>query len=258
MAPIHFDSSRPKPRRLEGRNCCVSKETLAGILNKKDEELDWSDYRDLFNLCDGPTVYEDRVYFLPFAFEYLRTNSRDGFEYLSNVIWFVSEKEPQLSRDGLTVSCRKAVTTCFQQWTSRFTVVHYDTAACRAKQWVIDHSDIVENGQFAAELLGDLLRFQTHGDLAVELSSSLIAPGHTDTQAAWFLELGRSPWGFAGPSDLGSFRSQAIGAGQVIPDLFTNRDLLQREYDRLRETLVRTEPSPTYWPDLREALELKD
>ena len=258
MAPIRFDSPPPRPRRLGGRNCCVSKKTLEGILGKRNEELDWSDYRDLFNLCDGMDVYEDRIYFLPWAFEYLRDNPRDGFEYLSQIIWFVSEKEPRLTGDGLTPWCRKAIKTCFEEWTSFFTVVHYDTAACLAKQWVIDHDDIVENSQVAADLLRDLLRFRTHGDLAVELSSSLVASGQADTQAAWFLELARSTWMFFETGGNVDLKPLVLEAKTAIRDLFTDRELLQREYDRLRETLVRAEPSPTYWKDLRAALELKD
>ena len=66
-----FTVPHPRPTRLTNRGCCWSGEELNGILAKADADLDWRDYRTLFEnpRCTG--TYEELVYFLPWGLAYL-------------------------------------------------------------------------------------------------------------------------------------------------------------------------------------------
>jgi len=244
-----FKTKQTRPTSLLNQGCCFSDDEVSEILALRDQDLTFSEYRTLFDLSRCVGTYDQLVYFLPLALQYIKENPGDGFECLSQVIHFVSAEVGLLKRDGLIDPSRREMRLWFEQWTKSFTVQHYDKQACRQKGWVIEYDDIVHNSQLVSELIDDLVRFRTHADLAEEMVQSLARPAQDYTRSAWFLEYARQVR--TGYLDL------EAQSNLKIHRLIADNQLLQCHYDLILNTVVAQEESPTFWSDLRKALNLE-
>lgn len=214
-----------------------------------DKDLEFSEYRILFGIARCVGAYDELVYFLPHAFNYVKNNPDDGFECTSEIIHFISSEAESLERDALIEPCRNEFCLWFEQWTRAFIVQHYDELACKEKGWVIRYNDIVLKSQFISDLIDDLVRHKSQTDLAEKMIETLAQNDSNDTRSAWLLEYAREV-----RVGTGSFEARG---NPKIERLITNTQLLQTHYDRIANTVVAQEKSPTYWLDVCKALCLK-
>jgi hypothetical protein len=225
-----------------------------------DAELGWSDFKALFAISSCTATYDERLYFLPLALDYLRLNPREGTEYTSDLLYFLSSHAQELRRDELLEEALRAIRSCVDAWTESFSVVHFDLDACRAKGWRLDHDDYVRNADAVKDIVDGLLRYKTHVLLAEELVVQWTAPGRSATAAAWLLEFAREErrtyrYYSKNPAparlDMVPTKSNAR-----IHAAVTDQDALQIALTEVASTIVPMTESPTYWPDLISQLEL--
>jgi hypothetical protein len=245
MPPTIFQTPHHRPTKLSNPHRHFSQSTVDRIIQSDDEHLTWSDFKIIFHWGTPAGSYDEIVYFLPLALRLMKNNPRDSLEFMPGVLCFIEHEIQRLESDSLDQSTRRAIEEIFQAWTSRFVVVHYDVAACRAKGWTLDHDDIVENSQSVLELVENLQTFPAFPEFADELITSLAIQQEYPIQSAWFLEYARL--------------DSSIRLIEVTPAqrrLIEDRVLLQDHYDRIARTIVPRTASPTYWPDLRISLGL--
>lgn len=193
-------AQHPRPVRLSNEGCCCADERLAGILAKPDADLGWADYQALLTIARCTGTYDELVYFVPTCIGYCAREPGEANGCLSGLVSFVSHEFGRLRADGLADPVADALRELFAGWTAAFRVTHYDSAACGAKGWRLDHDDIVDRSQLVGDLVDDLLRYETLAGLAEELVASLAAPRAGGPRSAWFLEYAyRCRVGYAQP-----------------------------------------------------------
>ena len=229
----------PRPSPLANGNCCYSDADVAAVDATPVESLRWSDYALIFDVAGCAVLPEQRVWFLPHAFAYARREPDDALEFLPSLITFVADRSSPLDAT-LIEECRAEIRDCFRAWTAAFRVRHYDLAACQAKGWRLQSDDQVEHAPTCVETLTELCRYLDWIPLADELFAALLRAGRSDAEAAWFLELSRR---FLESSDPVVRRSG-------IPAMANDVGEIIRAREQISETLIRDEPSPTYWRDL--------
>ena len=249
-----------RPLRVSNSNCCYSDAEIEAVNATPDSELDWRAFKILFNTAGCTAKYHEQLYFLPLALDYLRHNPYEGAEYISDLVHFLAGESAALERDQLLQPVLQRLRACFSSWTEKFSVVHYDLEACRAKGWVLDHDDIVTNLDVVRELIDYLLTTRTHSVLAESLVLRWLSPDRSATDAAWFLEYARSEskayeYYAAHPAaylDMTPSKSNAR-----IYSAITDRAALASALQLVGRTLLRETPSPSYWPDLVRQLKLE-
>ncbi len=224
---------------------------LRDLLKTPDEEMDWNQFREIFQVGLPAGVYEEVVYFLPFALGYALRHPSDALEYLAGVVSWVSENDSALTRDNL----REPVRNCFRHliggWTETFKVIHFDEQTCRSKGFGVKFYDYVENSDSVVQMIEDLLRFEKQQDLADEFVAGLAGQEDTGLQSAWLLELAHELrqryvyW----PGRIQGENVTRLPF-PTLDKLILDMDLLQSHLNRIRNTLVAEEPSPTYWRTL--------
>lgn len=229
-----------RPKLLSDPYHDYPKEILLALLAKPDFNLSWRDYRSLLGPHLHAGTYEESVYFLPLAYDYLWDHDEDALDLGDTIAWFVSEYAEELKKDKLLDHCRERIRELLWKWVSRFTVDHYDREACKAKGWVLDYYDIVPLKEAACEFLERLLEFKIHQDLVVEFFDRLGENLSEVNQAAWFLELWRAQGDIRHPPN-----------DERITVLLNSVEHLRAAAATLQKSeLVRQSESPTYWPNL--------
>jgi hypothetical protein len=249
------------------------------ILQMPNQEMGWSEFRAIFHFGVLGT-FEELAYFLPFALEYMVTNPNDALEFMNGVIFFISDSTDELKQASLLEPCRDGLSQIFHHWTNDFKVVHYDKDACKAKGWILEYDDIVENSQVVCELIDELWRHKTHKDLADHLIKSLADGFRNEIKSAWLLEYAyrtRSSYEFWDSARGHQIHEETVSllgmdykslvneksnvptkASTIINNLVFDSSLLQKHYDFIADTIVPNEPSPTYWSTIRKGLALRD
>jgi hypothetical protein len=235
----------PRPASLSDPHNDFNDKSLRDLLSTPDEEMVWSHYKNLLGPFLPAGTYQESVYFLPRAFEYLKSHEESALDLITSVIWFASEKSALLERDGLLESTRACIRDYLNQLTKQFKVLHFDRDACVAKGWGLEHFDYVLNCEAVCEGTTDLVRFSVHADLATEFVNSLALHGGDPAKAAWFLAYANSRNDVYTPPDY-----------EPIPALLSDRHLLEQAAGIVRARVVNHEPSPTYWNDTFASLEL--
>jgi hypothetical protein len=221
-------------------------------------------------------TFEELAYFLPLALRCMFRNPDDALEFMNGVIFFISDSTEELKNASLLEPSRDALTKIFHKWTEAFKVVHYDKDACKAKGWVLEYDDIVENSQIVCELIDELWRRKTHKDLADDLTKSLANQFQSRVKSAWLLEYAyrtKSSYEFwDSPRGLHVHKETVAYLGEefrpliektssvptkgsdVIGNLIHDSSLLQKHYEFIAETIVSNEP----WSTIRKGLGLSD
>jgi hypothetical protein len=233
-----LDVKRPRPRQLSNPDGEFGPDTIAEILDAPDAHLQWRHFQSLLGPYFTAGTYEEVLYFLPKAFDYILAHDDDSLELVTSLIWFVSIFDEQLRHERLRNATRDRLRDCLSHWTAEFTVVHFDLDACRQKGWGIAYDDCVKNCEVICEGTCDLVRFKQHADLAVEFVQSLAYHAGNDVKAAWFLEYSRSRFDVYTPPDDAQIR-----------ELLMDRELLESAAEVVRKQRVVSDPSPTYWRD---------
>ena len=135
-----LDVSYPRPSRLSDPHHDFSDDFTRAILARPDRELRWNDFKNILGPFLPAGTNEESVYFLPLALEYIASHDDVALDLVTSIVWFVSEFADRLAADGLLVGSRGRIGECFGIWTSRFDVMHFDHASCRAKGWGLNCS----------------------------------------------------------------------------------------------------------------------
>ena len=194
---------------------------------------------------------------------------------------FISEHEKDLEKVELLLHCHNSVVKCFEEWTSRFEVEHYDKAGCNAKGRRLDYYDCVRNADAVWDLPNDLREHLFLMDWADSLIISLAKLGQSDINSAWFLEYARAACKFFDYFDTED--SQRISIGMLndpaklreelyrdwwypksepwplLPRLVINKEILRAHFEFVdKSSLVQKirQASPTYWDDIQMSLHL--
>jgi hypothetical protein len=250
-----FDSELPRPTPLHNGNCCFSDEEVAAVDRKAVNDLDWRDFAVIFNVSGCAVLPDQRRWFLPYAFDYARREPELASEFMASLIYFIADRDSGLD-ERVIAACREAIELLFRDWARDFVVIHYDLAACRAKQWTIPYDDQVQRSEDLLQLLHELSRFLAWIPLAEDLFLSLIREGRSDSDAAWFLELSRrliERFGYweNTPAMIPARRAKRIVA------LANDVTQLSDAYAQIAGTIVTSERSPSYWRDVCASLALE-
>lgn len=227
----------PRPSRLSNPDHEYSDDFTNAMLAKRDSEFEWKDFKHFLGPYHLAGTYEQSVYFLPLSLKYIVTHDEDALDLITSIVWFISEYADPLAADGLLVGARGRVSECFEIWTSRFDVIHFDQTACQAKGWRrLTYFDYVKNVEVICEGTCDLVRFDRHADLAVDFFRSLADHCSDPIKAAWFLEMSRSQTDVYYPPE-----------HPAIRELLGDKNLIRSAASVVQSSLVAAERSPTYW-----------
>ncbi len=238
-------TSYKRPTKLSGPNHGWSPGFLNNILEKSDAELDGVDYRLLFGPHLPAGRYDEIMYFLPIAFDYLRGHNTDKLEMVSSVFGFCSNNAKNLEADGLLDTIVSEINECLNTWSNKFEIVHFDEKACLEKEWTLTHMDYVKDSEVILEGTTDLVRFESLKHIAVSFYKSIALFDDNQIKASWFLELSRSRFGVYTPPEC-----------EEISTLLTDKKLLNKAYDVVYPLALDESVSPTYWKDTFNQLSL--
>jgi hypothetical protein len=147
----------------------------------------------------------------------------------------------------LLPAARAQISECFALWTSKFSIIHFDEADCRAKGWSLPYFDLVENAEVVCDGTCALVQFGRHADLAENFFRSLADHGFDPVKAAWFLEMVRSQTDIFHPPH-----------HAPISALLADECSIRSAVAVVKASLVASEASPTYWRDTLSALGATD
>ncbi len=234
-----FRTPYPRPLFLSDPGNDFTFEELERIVNTPNPELGWSEFRDLFAVGLPAGSYEESVYFLPLAIEYMCSGKEGAFEFFSSVIHFVSDHAEQLSDDQLLIPVQNAFQECFEKWTSTFRVQHYDREACKRMGSGLYYCDLVENADFVCELIWELISFKTLAHWADVMVESLASRHSDPIKSAWFLHC-----------ILQMRRGDYEAEREILVTLNADQPLIEYHGGIVLEHLVPSEASPTYWEEV--------
>ncbi|MEX2212787.1 MAG: hypothetical protein WD768_01580 [Phycisphaeraceae bacterium] len=168
----------PRPAHLSDPYCDFTPEELRTLLNTPDERLAWNDLASLLgNLAAG--TYDETVYFLPLALDFLRSDKEGVRDLIDPVVCFLSRHAELLRSEGLLAPAIVKLHECFESWTHQF------------EFFQVEHSKrsyVVHGGDVYA-VIEQLVRWMTHESLTVEWARELSDHGNVPAKAAWFLHL---------------------------------------------------------------------
>lgn len=110
-----------KPARLSDPMNDFSPEELAGILSKKDSELDWRDFDRLFQGKLPAGTYEELCYYLPLACAYIE-NHADACDFFEHFSVWIGDHYERLKADSLIAPVVSAFHALFRKATSSFSL----------------------------------------------------------------------------------------------------------------------------------------
>ena len=108
-----------KPMRLSDPMNDFSQEELAGILPKKDTELDWRDFDCLFQGKLPAGTYEEVRYYIPLACSYIE-NQADACDFFEHFSVWIEDNCERLKEDDLIAPIVSAFHNLFRKATSSF------------------------------------------------------------------------------------------------------------------------------------------
>lgn len=228
-----------RPRVLSDPFSDNTSTDLCKLLAKPNAELRWGDYKTLLGPHLPAGTYEEIAYFVPLAFDCIRTETTAALELCSSIVWFSSQFKERLTADKVCDSVRAQLLGLLRLWTSAFKVVHFDRSMCLEKGWVkLQYFDLVETRETVCQMLCDLVEYSANADLADRFIVELINFSKDPVKAAWLLELLRARDDVYHPPP--SQRLELASADHT---------LLFAAYQLARTKAEIGECSPTYWCD---------
>ncbi len=249
MTQLPFTTPFPRPTEFSPRLCEIFPEITERILDSRDADLSWHEYRFIFDydLLDWPdeVLFPGAAYFLPSVFAFMRDAPSDSFEIHGDVVSFVRTANAFLSSAGLLAEVHRAFADCLRAWTARFEIVHYGHNAPELGGSRLRYQDIVQNCDYALGVIQDLVDRRTDAAVADAFVAELSRPDATPTQSAWFLELAGIRY---------SPRCR-IRKGPTLT-ILSDETLHRRAAEIASRDPSLMQGSPTYWPDLKRLLNL--
>jgi len=228
-----------RPNKLSDPHNDFTDDLLKELLAIPDSQLKRRHYVNLLGPHLPAGTYQESVYFLPLAFQYLATHDEETLDLINPIIGFISKNKNHLSADVIWDAARDCIRECFHLWTQKFCVVHFDTEACREKGWRITYFDTVKNSETVEMAIKTLVEFEHTADLAAEFISKLALSTDDPVKSAWFLEYIRSQ----------SAPYYKVPDYEPIKKLIYDEESVLKAAILVEEKIVPNEPSPTYWQD---------
>ena len=182
-----FKIAYKRPTKLSDPYHGWSPGFLSQFLDKSDAELDGTDYRLLFGPHLPAGKYDEIMYFLPMAFDYLRGGNSEDLEMVSSIFGFCSNNTKNLEADGLLDTIIDEINQCLYLWTNKFEIVHFDEKACLDKEWTVKHMDYIKYTEVILEGTTYLVRFKSLKHIAVSFYESIASFNGDQIKASWFL-----------------------------------------------------------------------
>jgi hypothetical protein len=243
--PRSFDVPYGRPLEFSDPYNDFTPKHLAELLQTPDEQWTWHHFVDALGPHLPAGEYTESVYFLPRAFDYILEHDKEAFDLITPIVGFVSQHTAELDSDGLLTKVRECLFACLRQWTSLFTVVHYDLEMCKGKGWRLPYYDLVTNSELICVATSDLVEFRAHRDIAETFAQWLAHHSGDPLRAAWFLEYARARNDVHHPPAHGPIQS-----------LLSDQSQLEAAALIIRGTVAPREKSPTYWRDTFKSLGL--
>lgn len=235
-----LDLPYSRPASLSDPFHDFSAEMLAGILETPDAKMTWWHYQQILGPFLPAGTYEEAAYFLPRAFDHIRSHDDDALDLVTSLAWFISEYRPKLEADGAIGACRALMESCLDQWTAEFRVIHFDRAGCQEKGWGLRYFDYVKHSEVVAEGTCDLIRFTANADLAIRLYQRVAREDASPVEAAWFLEFARQHF----TDDVRKPPSHV-----VITKIIEDKNIAERSARLVALELKGFADFPSYWRD---------
>ncbi|MCC5851119.1 MAG: hypothetical protein JJU29_23765 [Verrucomicrobia bacterium] len=235
-----LDLKYQRPTSLSDPFDDFTEDMLAEILKTPDEKMTRCHYQHILGPFLPAGTYEEAAYFLPRAFDHIRSHDDDALDLVTSLAWFISEFQPRLESDGTIGVCRDLMESCFDQWTAEFKVVHFDHAACQKKGWGLRYFDYVKHSETIAAGTCDLIRFTANADLATRLYQRVARESASPVEAAWFLEFSRQHFSTAvrKPPKHGE-----------ITKIIEDQEIAERSAQLVASGLEGFADFPSYWRD---------
>jgi len=211
-----------RPHHLSDPFSDFAPEHLKRLLAVRDDEMGWSEFQQLLGPCLPAGTYDESVYFLPKAFQYLVAFEREAFDLVTAVIGFCSKYADELTADHYMHHVKGKLRDCLKWWTRDFRV----------------HNDFVENVPLICQSLEDLVRFNRHRDIALDFFRSLTDNLAQPVAACWFLALVRARSDLKPPPTIPEFAEP-----------MNDKSLLVQAGATILKHGILIEKSPTYWND---------
>lgn len=213
---------------------------LRGIVDKSPRDLDWSDFRDIFQVGLPAGNFEECAFYFPWAIAYVRDQRDDAGEFMSNLVWWASDHHDELiAAERLIDRVRDAMKACLEHWTNFF---EFEQSAEPTRNAIRFNPPSVKNSGTVCEFIDELCRFRTHADIAVDFLEAISAPTATPIQSAWYLEIVyQFTCGFCRLATKSQLRKRAI--------LTPLGDVARWHHHAnvVRATIAKSHPSPDYW-----------
>ncbi len=229
-----------RPRSLSDPFHDHGPDHLAALISTPDQDLKWHDYQCILGPFLPAGTYEESAYFLPLAFDYVLKNDEDALDLVTSLVWFTSEYALQLKHDSALDAARTKLKQCFTQWTGDFVIRHFDRDACRGQGWGLSYFDYIRHSETVGEATNDLIRFETHGDLALAFFTDLAIAESDAVKSAWFLECAR-----AHLSNDAYCPPEHVQIQQLLDD----QELVSKHSAIVRRSLPTYDSDATYWRD---------
>lgn len=180
------DDKLSKPDRLSAFGHLNNPEFLEYLLEKSDEELEGVDYRDLLNTNILAGTFEETVYYLPLAVDYLCGNTEDIGEMIDEFIDYIFVNKSKIESD-FNIKIEEILNYVLNCNIEEYSIVHMGKVECRALGWGIDSYRYVRRSGIVIELFKDISKFKS-GRKWVKKKIKELKNG-TVTQKKWLYEL---------------------------------------------------------------------
>jgi hypothetical protein len=240
MAIAEFRVPHPRPKKLSDPHYDFTWKLLAELLATPDDQLEMRHYRNLLGPHLPAGTYDESVYFLPGAFQYmLRQDVSGALDLITPIIGFIAYNQKYLHEDGLLDSALDCIRELFAYWTSRFQVICLAPQPGQEQRRAIKYSYYVENQAQIVFTTSELVRFSTNAALAEEFVCDLALNSNDPIKAAWFLAYSCSQYDVYHPP-----------LHPAITRVINDEEHLLKAAIVVEEHVVPKERFPMYWRDV--------
>lgn len=180
------DGKVSKPNRLSAFGHLNTPKFLDYLLEKSDEEIEGVDYRDLLNSNILAGTFEETVYYLPLAVDYLCGNADDQGEMIDEFVDYIFVNRNKIE-NFFNITIEVIIDYVFKCNTGEYSVVHVNKAECRALGWGINSYHYVKKSGLMIDLFKNLNRFEV-GKEWIENKIEEMKIGN-ETQKKWLYTL---------------------------------------------------------------------
>lgn len=169
-----FNIPYPRPKKLSDPECDFSQEELVRIINTPDEKIKLDELLCIFQSYLPAGTYEESVYFLPIAMQYLFDQKEDNESLLRNLMIWCSTYKKELEKDML-----------YEQFLLSLKKIFFSIT----QSFCIGKDGYPLNGDFVCVLVAYTNEFSSYTSFGNKLLSDRFEKINTYVDAAWVLVL---------------------------------------------------------------------